>query len=177
MNLDGNFPSYETQQEIKTTVNGIKTTTDSTKTGVDNLNTNVTSVKADVAVVKSDVSSVKTTVNAVNTNVNTVNSNLGTPTSSASNSTSGNTHSKLNWLLVNSGRVVKSIQRGQRYQTVTSEQRTTIPISTVDISKSLFGVSNEVFANGATLESSAIVMTNIGNGTSGYLSWWVIEFY
>ena len=37
MNLDGNFPSYETQQEIKNTVNGIKTTTDTTKTNVDTL--------------------------------------------------------------------------------------------------------------------------------------------
>lgn len=44
MNLDGNFPSYETQQEIKTTVNGIKTTTESTKTGVDNLNTKQDSI-------------------------------------------------------------------------------------------------------------------------------------
>lgn len=49
MNIEGNFPSYETQQEIKTTVNNIKTTTDSTKISVDQVKQDVGNISTQIA--------------------------------------------------------------------------------------------------------------------------------
>ncbi|WP_107924354.1 hypothetical protein [Lysinibacillus parviboronicapiens] len=44
-----NLPSYETQQEIKTAVNGIKTTTDSTQISVNQIKQNVENVSTQIA--------------------------------------------------------------------------------------------------------------------------------
>lgn len=48
MNLDGNFPSYEQQEIIKTAVDNIKMTTDSTKVSVDQVKQEVATISTQI---------------------------------------------------------------------------------------------------------------------------------
>lgn len=170
MNLDGNFPSYEQQEAIKTAVEGVKTVVNTVDNRTNTTNTNVGS--------NSDTSSATGSVHA---KLKDIKASVGA-TTDAANAT-GSVHAKLRDIKANLG--VKSLQRG----TVTgvavgASSGASIPVSSVNPLKSDIKVYGDatmgtgggdpyvVSFDGTTL----ILKANSYNGGT-LVSWQIVEYY
>lgn len=104
----------------------------------------------------------------------------------------GGIETLLNNALLNAGSVVKSIQRGVYAQASTTNKTVTVPISQVNVQKSLLIFDKTYYATGAESDSyitlyeritfeltdTHILISNPDGAKKAYkLTWQVIEFY
>lgn len=173
MNIDGNFPTYEQQQQILTIAQELGVDVDTLIALLGTPTSAASNSTGGNAHAK--LNWLLSTVGTVNTN--TATANLGAPTTAASNSTSAVAHAKLNWLMTDAAKgVVKSVQRG--VFTHNGGTDTVISLSTINPSKA-FVIVNSNTANTSlsivAITATSVTFTAIQNATA--CSWQVIEFY
>lgn len=191
MNIDGNFPTYEQQQQILTLAQELGVDVDTLIALLGTPTSAASNTTGGNAHAK--LNWLLGTLGTVNTN--TATANLGASTTAASNSPSAVAHAKLNWLLTNvgtlvNGRVVKSVQAGQLNLTYSSPNAN-ITISAVDKSKTIVLASSSAQVKAGVGVSGVNIALASASNTSLSINavipaeyqislpvqWQVIEFY
>lgn len=185
MNLDGNFPSYEKQQETIVLLQELGVDVDALLAQLGSQTSAASNATSGNAHAK--LNWLLATLATVNTN--TATANLGTPTTAASNAVSAPAHAKLNWMLANMPTgIIKSVQRGQTFMGV-GTTKITIPISSINANKSLlfFSVKSNASSSSSSYMTVAVggqidnnvnvsfEKNSLSEGATIY--WQVVEFY